>query len=76
MVLFFLAAQKEKVHCICKRYVYNKKWVKGIQSLGILDFFFGGTKKNEYTSVQRHVFAHLSAQKEKYIAYVNGTFTE
>ncbi len=39
-------------------------------------FFFGGTKKNEYTSVQRHVFAYLSAQKEKYIAYVNGTFTK
>ena len=28
-------------------------------------FFFGGTKKNGHTSVQRCVFAHLSAQKEK-----------
>ncbi len=28
-------------------------------------FFFGGTKKNGHTSVQRPVFAHLVAQKEK-----------
>ena len=28
-------------------------------------FFFGGTKKNEHTSVQRPISAHLVVQKEK-----------
>ena len=39
-------------------------------------FFFGGTKKNRHTSVQRLVFARLSAQKEKSTeVYVSDTFT-
>ena len=56
----FWPRRKKKYIAYVNR-TFTKKWAKGIYFLGIWPLFFGGTKKNEYISVQRPVSVHLSA---------------